>query len=65
MPTRVKSHWSHTSKGKRVRVRSFVRFGPEHTAKWKRLVVDLRKRGNVKSPEAVATSVLGKASFKY
>lgn len=35
-----------------------------HSAKWHRLVDELRKRGEVDSPEAVATEQLGDESFK-
>jgi hypothetical protein len=67
MPSRVKAHFA-TRAGKRYRVRSFTRYGPEHTAKWKRMVAAIkrgdRKRGlpsesYVYSPEAVATMRLG------
>jgi hypothetical protein len=58
MPSPVKAHLA-TRAGRRYRVRSFTRYGPEHSAKWKRLVRDLKRQGNVKSPEAVATAVLG------
>ena len=58
MPSRVKAHLA-TRAGRRYRVRSFTRYGPEHSAKWKRLVRDLKRQGNVKSPEAVATATLG------
>lgn len=66
MPTRVRAHTSHTRYGKRMRVRSYVRYGPEHTAKWKRLVRHLKHRGDVKNPEAVATAALGpRGTFRY
>lgn len=59
MPTRVRSHIARRGRT-RYRVRSYVRYGPEHTAKWKRLVSELRRKGGVASPEAVATKVLGR-----
>ena len=34
-----------------------------HTKKWERLVRDLKRKGTVRSPEAVATATLGPASF--
>jgi hypothetical protein len=58
MPTRVLRHVSHSVKGKRIVVRTFTRYGPEHTAEWKRLVLQLQQRGNVRSPEAVATAII-------
>jgi len=64
MPTPVKAHWSRRG-GKRFRVKKSMRFGPEHTARWKRLVADVkeenRRRGTHYSPEAVATARLGYA----
>ena len=63
MPSEVAGHVSHSSRGRRFYVRPFIRNGPEHTAKWRRLVADLRREGEVRNPEAVATATLGEASF--
>ena len=64
MPSVVESHNSHTARGRKYRVRKFIRYGPEHTAKWKRLVADLKRDRNVSDPYAVATGVLGSKSFR-
>ncbi len=65
MPTPVRAHWSHSTRGRRFRVERHTRYGPEHTAKWKHLVADIRRRnrrrGTHYNPEAVATSVLGRS----
>ena len=36
----------------------------KHTKKWHRLVTRLKRQGKVKSPEAVATAVLGRKSYR-
>jgi hypothetical protein len=67
MPSRVKGHLAHRGRT-RYRVRPYIRYGPEHTAQWKRMVAAIRredrKRGiasrhYVYYPEAVATARLG------
>ena len=63
MPTKVRRHYSHTRGGKRTVVRSYVRTGPEHSARWRELVAEIREKGYASSPEAVATKILGDRSF--
>lgn len=68
MPTRVKSHMMTTRSGKRVRVKSFIRRGPEHSAKWKRCIDAVeksnRRRGTKYSPYAVCTASIGRGSYR-
>lgn len=63
MPTTVRAHPSHSASGKPIRVKRFRRNGPEHSAKWKRLVRDLERRDDVDDPYAVATAQLGSESY--
>jgi len=66
MPTRVKRH--EARRGRTVyQVKTYVRKGPEHSARWKRMVAAIRKnlgrRSSSYSPEAIATFNLGMASY--
>jgi hypothetical protein len=63
MPTRVKSHLAHRGR-KTYRVKSYVRYGPEHTAKFKRTVAAIEKKGGAVNAYAVASARLGKKAFK-
>lgn len=68
MPTPVKSHTSHSVKGRKFRVKRYVRMGPEHTKAWKDLVKAVqdsnRERHTRYNPYAVATAVLKARSIR-
>jgi hypothetical protein len=63
MPTPVRRHLSHSRSGRPEVVRRYIRNGPEHSVKWKKLVAQIKAEGSADNPEAVATSILGQRSF--
>jgi hypothetical protein len=62
MPSWVRRHRSHSRTGRPEIVRGHYAT-VHHSRRWSMLVAELRHRGGVRNPEAVATSVLGRDSF--